>query len=127
MKKYLTMMFILCCALPLSVQAAGELNSQDSFQVAKAFKLGRDVQNLSSVSASRTVSSKNSRTVCTSSQYIKDGECVSCPSNAKCNGHTFTCKDKYRLKSGACVSVCDGVSCSAGYSPVAKAKSCCCE
>ena len=126
MKKYLTMMLILCCALPLPVQAAGELNPQDSFQVAKAFKLGRDVSTVSSTTKSRTVTSSTRKT-CPSSQYIKDGECVSCPSNAKCNGHTFTCKDKYRLKSGACVSVCDGVSCSAGYSPVAKAKSCCCE
>ena len=105
MKKYFKILFFLGCLLPLTVQAAGELNSQDSFQVAKAFKLGRDVQNLSSVSAeSRTVSSKNSRTVCTSSQYIKDGECVSCPSNAKCNGHIFTCKKGYTKAS-------DGKSC----------------
>ena len=41
MKKYLTILFFLCCIIPLTVYAAEILNTKNSFQLAKAVKLGR--------------------------------------------------------------------------------------
>ncbi|MBR1778427.1 MAG: hypothetical protein IJ752_07605 [Alphaproteobacteria bacterium] len=117
---------------PMNVQAEKALDQASSFQIARAFKLGRDVSTTSSKQNSRVV--KTSRTACASSQYVKDGECTGCPSNATCNGHTFKCKSGYIKSGSTCVadcskitiangtctacsspSTCTSVSCSSGY------------
>ena len=53
MKKLLFSFFLICCAVPLTAEAADLFNTNGSFKVAKAVKLGRG--SAYSVSASSNV------------------------------------------------------------------------
>lgn len=132
-----------------SASAGSVFDTDHSFTVAKAVKLGRG--NAYSITSETTISTGNTGTevnkekkcestcsdcnkstglcnTCQSGYYLENGKCVSCPANASCsNGLTFTCNDYYYKSGTSCVSICNGVTCKSGYEAVSKASSCCCE
>ena len=114
MKKFL--FFLLCCAVPVTADAADIFNFNDSFNLAKAVKLGRG--SAYSVAADSNVNTGTGKTEITKScstgcsdcdtstgwcdacqsRYAKDnaGKCHSCPDNcASClweYGNTISCE-----------------------------------
>ncbi len=157
MKKYFTILLFLCCAIPLTVYAAEMLNTQNSFQLARAVKLGRGQTNpaflgsdfvppethfvqqcaehcsscnqengvcsgcdtgytlqnnkcilascpagkylngsecsscSSAISGCSTCTSATNCTLCSSSYFLSNGNCVTCPSGYTCNGKDAVC------------------------------------
>ena len=100
MKKLLFSFFLICCAVPLTAEAADLFNTNGSFKVAKAVKLGRgsaySVSASSNVNTGGKISSKKTCSAGCSdcdtstgwcnacmSRYAKDnaGKCHPCPSN----------------------------------------------
>ena len=115
MKKLLFSFFLICCAVPLTAEAADLFNTNGSFKVAKAVKLGRgsaySVSASSNVNTGGKISSKKTCSAgcsdCDTStgwcnacktRYAKDnaGKCHSCSSNcASCwmeYGDTLSCE-----------------------------------
>lgn len=148
--KKLSFILALAALMPIgsSAQAETIFNTDQSFTVAKAVKLGRG--NSYSVATDSTVNtgqggqietkkecsancadcntSTGKCNTCDSGYYLDNGKCVSCPSNASCsNGLSFTCNDYYYKSGNSCVGICNGVTCKSGYKAVSKATSCCCE
>ena len=98
---------------------------------AKAFKLGRDVSTVSSTKGSRDKgknettcpanctscsSGKRACTTCKKGYYLKNGECITCPANATCDGGTtISCKKGYYLaNSKACKACPANATCNGG-------------
>lgn len=42
-------------------------------------------------------------TKCQSNYYLHDGACNACPTNAICDGTTYSCKNGYKLDNGQCI------------------------
>ena len=115
MKKYLAFLFILCCAVSFTTNAE-TVSAKDSFQIAKAFKLGRDIPTSSLLIHSRSSSDSSDSS-------------NSCPTScSKCTGRICSvCNDGYYLKNNRCLSYCSGVTCTNGGKAVVSANKCCCE
>lgn len=145
MKKYIYILAVICF-FPLTVQAVGIFDETQEFFVARATKLGRSDQNgfgaISRVAGPAEIeqfvdcdincTSCNNKTGtcsrCAPGRYLKDNLCIACPSNASCGGGSeYSCNSYYRKVSSECISICFGVSCKSGTSPVSKTASCCCE
>ena len=133
---------------PANVRAESYIDDGSAFVIAKAVKLGRG--SAYSVAADAKINNGGGGTLntektcdshcadcntstgncnsCADGYYLKNGKCVSCPSNATCsNGDTFICKDYYYKSGDSCLAVCSGVTCKTGYKTAASADSCCCE
>ena len=92
MKKYLTILLFLCCAVPFTVYAAGIFQTQESFQLAKAFKLGRSKSAISPLQEQDFVSSTSIAQECAA-------HCSSCnQTNGVCSG----CESGYTLQNNQC-------------------------
>ena len=121
---------------PANVRAESYIDDGSAFVIAKAVKLGRG--SAYSVAADAKINNGGGGTLntektcdshcadcntstgncnsCADGYYLKNGKCVSCPSNATCsNGDTFICKDYYYKSGDSCLAVCSGVTCKTGY------------
>lgn len=134
---------------PANIRAESYIDDGSAFVIAKAVKLGRG--SAYSVAADAKINgnggggtlntektcdshcadcntSTGNCNSCADGYYLKNGKCVSCPSNATCsNGDTFICKDYYYKSGDSCLAVCSGVTCKTGYKTAASADGCCCE
>ncbi len=145
MKKLLFSFFLICCAVPLTAEAADLFNTNGSFKVAKAVKLGRgsaySVSASSNVNTGGKISSKKTCSAGCSdcdtstgwcnacmSRYAKDnaGKCHPCPSNCASCWMEYgtqisceTCDSGYKLASksvsGSGPFYCEEEACYAGY------------
>ncbi|MBR1778294.1 MAG: hypothetical protein IJ752_06905 [Alphaproteobacteria bacterium] len=131
---------LLSCSLAFNAQAEQFL-SNDSFQLAKAFKLGRDTDLGGGFSASRlTVKSKNSYQTSSSSSarqtcdsnckqcdarigqchlcktgfFLNNNRCIACPENSSCSGRKFTCDAGFFKQNLSCLS-CNTLSVENGF------------
>ena len=144
MKKYLLMVFVLCC-FSFPVSAAKIFSDTDGFIIAKAVKLGRgraySIDGTSTLNSGKTELSKNcdkncadcntdtgTCSACKSGYYLLNGSCKTCPANATCDGgNDYVCYSQYRKTSSGWLGICSGVTCKSGFTAVAHASSCCCE
>ena len=136
MKKIL-LFFLFCCFVPPTAHANDSVfNTGEAFSLAKAVKLGRGkTSSFNEMNALNVTSEllkncdpdcisdycdRNSGTCsrCLAGKFIYNNKCLSCPSNATCNGVTFTCKNGYYKNSTQCSPCTDihdkCISCSNG-------------
>ncbi len=95
MKKYFTILLFLCCAIPLTVYAAEMLNTKNSFQLARAVKLGRGQTNPAFL---------GSDFVPPEHYFVQQcaDHCSSCnQENGVCSG----CDSGYKLVSNKCIPI----------------------
>ena len=127
MKKFLCMIFLLAWCIPASSQAEGFLNTDESFTLAKAAKVGRGkssaVGRLHSKNAGKVGESKVGKAEkkcvfgcqdcnlaagtcsrCVPSRFMNDSKCSACPANAGCDGINFSCNTGYYVDGKACKS-----------------------
>ncbi len=138
MKKHL--IILLFCAIPLTVHAAEMLNTKDSFQLARAVKLGRSSSESSMLSREFLPGTGGGTTFCPANcaqcdgsgnctrcktgYLLSGGQCVTCPTGHTCDGTENTgCDSGYYSYNGSCkicpahYASCSGsnVTCQAGY------------
>jgi hypothetical protein len=81
---------------PFEAEAETVFNDTQSFQIAKAVKLGRGKGNNDTTSASRRASRGGGKSDGSQNQYD-------------------SCASEFYLSNGACIKICDGTTCKAGF------------
>ncbi len=127
MKKLLFSFFLICCAVPLTAEAADLFNINGSFKVAKAVKLGRgsaySVSASSNVNTGGKISSKKTCSAgcsdcdtttgtcnaCSGGYYNAGGTCIACSTIPVSNGTCTYCMGDEDYVS------CEGAQCNTGY------------
>ena len=127
MKKLLFSFFLICCAVPLTAEAADLFNTNGSFKVAKAVKLGRgsaySVSASSNVNTGGKISSKKTCSAgcsdcdtttgtcnaCSGGYYNAGGTCIACSTIPVSNGTCTYCMGDEDYVS------CEGAKCNTGY------------